>query len=209
MTSILVSIINCIMVNDAEKSKMKLRDLAEIRSGYPFRGAVKENPRGEAAVVQIKNVDPDEGIDWAALIQTDLTGRRKPDWLQTGDILFTARGNRNVAVYVGGAPKKAVCAPQFFLIRPKSDQPVLPQFVAWQINQPEAQRYFAQSAEGTLITSIRRKILEDMPLHLPSREKQELVAKLCEAAQQEKRLLTELIENRKKQLHIVAKNLLG
>ncbi|MCU7837946.1 MAG: restriction endonuclease subunit S [Candidatus Thiodiazotropha sp. (ex Troendleina suluensis)] len=197
------------MRNDAEYMRVRLGDVADIRSGYPFRGAVPEITDGDAAVVQIKNVDTEAGIDWTGLVQTELTGRRKPDWLQSRDILFTARGNRNIAVYVDSAPVNAVCAPQFFLVRLKSDQQALPQFVAWQINQPNAQKYFAQSAEGTLITSIRRKVLEEMPLHLPSGEKQELVVRLCEAAQHEKNLLTELIENRKKQLNVVTKNLLG
>ena len=91
----------------------KLKDVAMARLGYPFRGAVEEVRNGEVAVVQIKNADPERGIDWDDLVRTSLPGRKQPDWLQTGDVLFTARGNRNVAVHVDQTPGQAVCAPPF------------------------------------------------------------------------------------------------
>ena len=195
------------MSNDAEKV-VQLADIADVRSGYPFRGAIKEKPEGEAAVIQIKNVDADHGIDWPRVVRTDLVGRRKPDWLQYGDVVFTARGNRNAAASVGPITIKAVSAPHLFVIRLTANNQALPEFVAWLMNQPDAQRYFAQSAEGSYITSIRKQVLQKMPLHLPSIEKQKLVVQLNEAAQRERELLEQLIENRKQQLNLVAKSLM-
>ena len=93
----------CNMLNDAT-NLIRLKDAAEARLGYPFRGAVKEVPSGSVAVVQIKNADPEQGVDWPALVRTELTGRKRPDWLRSGDVLFAARGNRNVAVLVDQPP---------------------------------------------------------------------------------------------------------
>lgn len=194
------------MSYDAEK--VHLADIADIRPGYPFRGAIKESANGEAAVVQIKNVDADFGIDWASLVRTRLAGRRKPDWLQKGDIVFTARGNRNAAASVDHVSVKAVSAPHLFVIRLTGQDRALPEFITWLINQADAQRYFSQSATGSYITSIRKEVLQQMPLKLPSVEKQEHIVRLDRAARQERRLLEKLIENRRQQLTLVAKSLM-
>jgi hypothetical protein len=194
------------MPNEAKQSN--LGEIAEVRFGYPFRGPVKDAADGEAAVVQIKNVDADLGIDWASLVRTKLEGRRKPDWLQQGDIVFTARGNRNAAASVGKVSVKAVSSPHLYVIRLVRHDAALPEFLAWLMNQPDAQRYFAQSAEGTNITSIRKQVLQDMPLRLPSLEKQKLIMRVDAAARLERQLLERLIENRRQQLTLVAKSLM-
>lgn len=197
-----------IMTNDAVTKQVRLADIADIRPGYPFRGAVADSPDGEVAVVQIKNVDPDAGIDWAGLVRTDLTGRRKPDCLRPDDVLFTARGNRNAAAPVGEISIKAVSAPHLFVVRVTAPDEVLPEFLAWVMNQVDAQRYFAQEATGSYITSIRKQVLHEMPLRLPPLEKQRLVVHLDRAARQERKTLEKLIENRKQQITLVAQTLM-
>jgi hypothetical protein len=196
------------MSNDANNT-VYLADIADVRPGYPFRGAIKDAPDGEAAVVQIKNVDAERGIDWSGLAKARLEGKRRPDWLKPGDILFTARGNRNAAAAVGEVPFKAVSAPHLFLVRIGQEEKAIPEFVAWLMNQPEAQHYFSRSATGSYITSIRKPVLQKLRLQLPSLEKQRLVVQLLDAARKEQVLLEELIENRKLQLNLVARNLMG
>ena len=186
-----------------------LGDVAQVTAGHPIRSAVRDVPGGDVAVVQIKNMKAETGVDWPAVARMVLEGRREPDLLKAGDILFSARGNRNVAVCLDQSPPRAVCSPHFFLIRVKKGQPVLPDFIAWQINLPHSQRYPAQSATGSYITSIRRQVLEQLPLLLPSLERQRLLVRLAHAAQREKQLLEQLIENRQRELDLVAEQLLA
>jgi hypothetical protein len=183
-----------------------LIDVAAITAGHPIRDAVRSTPGGDVAVVQIKNVDAETGVDWPSVAVTKLAGKREPDWLKTGDVLFSARGQRNVAVCVDLPPGKAVCSPHFFLIRAGSG--LLPEFLAWQINLPAAQKYFAQSATGSYITSIRRQVLEELVVHVPTLERQRLIAGLATTARREKHLMQKLIENRQRELELVAKELL-
>lgn len=186
----------------------KLNALATISAGHPIRDAVRHMPGGETAVVQIKNVDVETGVDWPTVARTNLTGRREPDWLRTGDVIFSARGERNVAVCVEAPPPMAVCAPHFFLIRVKDVKAVLPEFVAWQMNQPHAQQYFAQSATGSYIKSIRRQVLEGLELFVPNLERQQLLVRLAKAVLHEKRILEKLIENRRQEIDLLAAGLL-
>ena len=192
-----------------QKRLVQLRDIAQITAGHPIREAVRNIPGGDVAVVQIKNVDPNTGVDWPAVARTALTGRRAPDWLKAGDILFSARGQRNVAVCIQQPPPKAVGSPHFFLIRVKSDETALPEFLAWQMNLPQAQRYLAQSATGSYITSIRRQVLEQLPLVLPSLEQQLRLVHLAEAVRREKVVMERLIENRRHALELLAGELLA
>lgn len=188
---------------------VNLSELADVMAGHPIRGAVRELPGGDVAVVQLRNVQADAPIDWASVPRTSLPGgRRDPDWLKPGDVIFSARGHRNVAAFVADPPAHAVVSPHFFLLRPKHGR-VLPEFLAWQINLPEAQRYLAQSAEGSNIPSIRRQVLEAMPIRLPSLERQRILARLGQAARREKELLTQLIQNRERELDLVARDLLA
>jgi restriction endonuclease S subunit len=191
-------------------TEMKLLDeLATISAGHPIRDAIRDVPGGEIAVVQIKNVDAETGVNWLAVARTNLTGRRAPDWLRRGDILFSARGQRNVAVCLDQPPTRAVCSPHFFLIRLNNDKLALPEFLAWQMNLPQAQRYFTQSATGSYITSIRRQVLETLPVLIPSLDRQRLLVGLAEAARREKQLIEKLIRNRQRELELVAQNLLA
>lgn len=186
-----------------------LRDVVTVMAGHPIRDAIRSVPGGDIAVVQIKNVDAHAGVEWPAVTRTVLSTRRDPDWLRPGDILFSARGQRNIAVCLDHPPARAVCSPHFFLIRVNNAGVTLPEFVAWQMNLPQAQRYFSQSATGSYITSIRRQVLEALPILIPTLDRQRLLVRLAKAAQREKQLTQKLLENRQRELDLVAQNLLA
>jgi restriction endonuclease S subunit len=95
------------------------------------------------------------------------------------------------------------------LIRTDDRKLALPEFLAWQMNLPHAQRYFAQSATGSYITSIRRQVLETLPLLIPSLDRQRLLVSLAKAARREKLLIEKLMENRQRELDLVARKLLA
>jgi hypothetical protein len=76
------------------------------------------------------------------------------------------------------------------------------------MNLPSAQKYFAQSATGSYITSIRRKVLETLILLVPGVERQHVIARLAETARRERHLTRKLIENRQRELELLAKDLL-
>lgn len=196
------------MLFDA-KVFVKISGIATVKAGFPFRGAIRNTAGGNVLAVQMKNVDPGRGIDWAGVTRTSLPGRRQPDWLETGDILFAARGNRNYAVHIENPPGETVCSPHFFVIELRKDIQMMPAFLAWQINQVPAQRYFEQEATGSHIPNIRRQVLEDLPVAMPPVEQQEKIVALYKTAAQERAVLEGLIENRKIQLEAIARDILG
>jgi hypothetical protein len=194
---------------------VKLSAIATINAGYPFRGKIPEVPGSAMVAVQMKDVSLTEGIRWSGCLETELTGKREPDYLTTGDILVAARGRHNYAVQVDQAlastGKQAVAAPHFFLVRLKRDslkkKDILPEFVVWLLNQAPAQRYFEQNAEGTLTKSIRRSVLENAPVVVPPLAKQRAIIAMANTLSDEQRLIQKLVNNGERMMNAIAKDL--
>lgn len=160
-----MSIIIRIMRNDAKI--ITLGAVADVRQGYPFRGAIPEAPTGNVRVIQMKDLTRAGLRDCDSLITTEVDGRKGPDWLRDQDLLFVARGTSNYAVLLDDPPQRTVCSPHLYVIRVTQLQRLLPGFLAWQLNQLPAQRYLHQSAEGSHQLSIRRTELEKVEIRIP------------------------------------------
>ncbi len=186
----------------------QLKDVAIFRAGYPFRGRVPEVSDGDAHVIQMKDVDPELGVTCEKLTRTELTGRKQPEWLKPGDILFVARGFRNFALYLDELPGPTVLSPHFFHITLKPNAGILPAFLAWQINQKPAQQKLRATAEGSNLPSIRRAVLGALPIAVPSIEKQKKIVELDRSWHREQAVLRALTKNMKQTMTGLAQQLL-
>lgn len=185
---------------------LTLGELAVIRAGHPFRGAIPEDPDGAVRVVQMKDVDTSGYLDWSGVVRTEI--EKKPlESLMVGDVLFASRGTRFYAACVDSVPGPSVCSPHFFHLQLRRPDKVLPRFLTWQINQPPVQQVLQQFAEGSSQLSIRRGVLERLSIALPAIEKQATIVQLAQHAQHEKELLSQLIQNRERQLAAIAAQL--
>lgn len=188
--------------------RLKLSDLTNIAAGHPFRGSIKEIPGTGCRAVQMKNVSPEQGIDWPSVVETAITGRRT-DWLADGDILFAARGSRNYAALVAHCPRQAVAAPHFFVIRIKPGAAILPEYLVWFLNQAPTSRYFQREAEGSRTLSIRRSVLENTPVAVPPLERQRQIVGLQAALRREQEIAEQLVRNGEVMMDAIATHLLS
>jgi len=203
----------CIIRMVQTEMRLTLRQIADIRAGHPFRSSVKETASGNGRVIQVRDMDDSGLIVWENLVQTMVEGRKEPDWLASGDIVFSARGNRNFASVVPDLPprldKPVVCGPHFFRLKVKDLDNVLPSFLSWQLNQKASQRYLRISAQGSAQVSISRSHLEAIPLSFPPLKKQQAIVALSNLAAKEKHLLERLIVNRRHEMDALAKEILN
>lgn len=181
----------------------KVENIATFQAGYPFRSGVIEAFESDLYAVQIKDTDAIEGILWSSLTPTRLEGRNPPNWITAGDVIFISRGQRNLAFHVDEAPVQAVCSPHFFHMR-VATATLLPEFLAWQINQAPAQAYFRRSREGSNQPSIRRDILAELPVAVPSLETQRKVVALDRLIKEETRVHMALLENNQTLMNALA-----
>ena len=183
-----------------------LAEVADIAAGHPLRSGVDEFPAGDTGVIQMRNVDPEAGVDWASVSRIELPPARRIEFLTAGELIFSTRGARTYAVALEAAPFPAVCSPHFFVLRVRGAE-LDPRFLAWQINQAPAQEYLQREATGSHILNIRREVVERLEIVIPSRARQAAIVALADDAAREKRLLSALIENRQQQMNALAAGL--
>ena len=115
--------------------------------------------------------------------------------LRKGDILFIAKGQNNFAVLFD-KEYPSVATSIFFVIRPDIKK-VHPEYLTWYINQSVAQEYLHKGKEGTLITNINKQTLGELPIKLPTIEKQKYISKIALLELIEINLMKQLTNRRK------------
>lgn len=173
---------------------IKLGDIATIRSGYTFRGAIEPVPDGDVRVLQIKDLELDWQGDHDALPAINWEQRVKPPFLEQGEVVFATRGNRNVsAVYHGDIP--VVVTSQFFIITLKrKENEIAPEYLCWVLNHPRTQQKFKRS--GTNIQLITKAALLDVEIPIPPVHTQRQLIELQRIWQEEDKLISKLQNNR-------------
>ena len=179
-----------------------------MRAGYAFRAAIPEMADGDVLAVQLRDIRRDR-VDWSTAVRTRLS--RVPgqsECLRTGDILFAFRGTRYFAVALEEVPTRCVASTQFMLLRVPDSSKLLPEFLAWQLNQGPAQRFFHQRAAGTAQRSLRRRDIEAVTVAIPSLRLQQSVMELVSLVRRERDAMEALINAREQQLGHIASTLL-
>ena len=149
----------------------KLSQIADIVSGYTFRGSIENDLKGDIFVLQAKHVLANEDI----LHTTDLVtisdkSIRNPYFLEHNDILLVSRGSGI------GSFRSAVFATNETQVMPSSsvhvirikDVTVLPKYVCLYLNSRDGQKTLAQIVTGaSYIQSILVKNLIDLEIPIP------------------------------------------
>jgi restriction endonuclease S subunit len=186
---------------------LRLCQIARVRGGYSFRSAIPESASSDIRAIQMKDVEALSRGDWSQVVRAALPRipeKDSPEWIRSGDILFTFRGTRSQAFVVDHVAGRAVAATHFLIIRVRDTGAVLPAFLAWQLSQPAARAYFDRSAEGTAQRSVRRSVVEDATIALPDVDRQKTIVQLVQFAQRERELYEGLIEIREQELQGIA-----
>ncbi|MEZ5592358.1 MAG: restriction endonuclease subunit S [Gammaproteobacteria bacterium] len=185
-----------------------LIDIVSIRAGYPFRGRIETETQGNAQLVQMRDLDPEGGLDWATPVRVNVEDTGHPAFLLPDDILFVNRGAHFFATLLATPPADALAAPHLFILRVKNTAQVWPAYLAWYLNHRRAQHYFQQHTKGTSIPSISRKALETLPVLLPPLDTQQHIGAVDRCWRAEKKLQRELLEKREEWLETVLDRLI-
>lgn len=168
--------------------------LCYIQIGYTARGRL-EPMEGGTPAIQLR--DTTIGVDGGAPL-----GRFRleevPDryWVRAGDVLFRSRGDSNTASALGADfIEPAVAVMPLVILRTKAA--VLPEYVAWYVNQPEAQGHFEREARGTSIRMIPMSCLADLKIPVPDLATQQAIAAVDGLAKREFALASELAVKRR------------
>ncbi|MDP2181716.1 MAG: restriction endonuclease subunit S [Actinomycetota bacterium] len=168
-----------------------LGEIVHIKAGYSFRSRIERVPDGTIAVIQASDV-PDSGFvavdDLAHIEPAEGLGA---EFVEPGDIVITTRGDSIRAAVVPATPRPAIIAAPLLRCRVANGH-VMPEYLAWYLNQPKVEATLTRSAEGTNIKMIRRAVLEALEIDVPPFERQHIVVQLADLAEREHSLQSEL-----------------
>ncbi len=193
--------------------KRKLSELVTIQIGYQHRERVEPASVGTHRLMQVKDVVTDgrfsEFFDGPVGLWTGslyMVTPKGPGWkyqVTPGDVLFVAKGSRNFGIAVTPRWVKpfldtwddVLASSQFYILRPNVNR-VLPDYLAWSLNQPTTQGRLQSMATGTHMKMIPKSSFEELLLDVPSIEIQEKIVTVDSLAAKERQLLGRIAKQR-------------
>ncbi len=175
--------------------KVDLKSIVNIQAGYQAKAKIKEKIRGTHCLIQSKDFDNSHRLQIENL--TTFIPERNPEIysVKKNDILFQARGIGHFAHYIEDDLKDTLAAGSFYIMRIQKED-LLPQFLAWWLNQSEAQSYFQSQAGGTGISFISKHTLSRLQVRIQPLSIQKKVVKIVTLANHEQFLLARIAQMR-------------
>lgn len=180
--------------------KVRIEKIVTVHMGYTFRTRLEMVEGGNVVAIQMKNIDKNSQLNEEDLVSVNLPKVKDVHLVRKGDVLFRSRGRINTATLVDNELGEVVAAAPLLRIRLKRNK-VLPEYLAWYINQPGPQAYLDRQASGTISRMINKRVIEEMEVELPSLERQEQIVAIEKLAAREQDLLRKLAEKRKAYLN--------
>lgn len=182
----------------------KLKDFADIKTGFTFRDSVELRPElSGLAVIQVRNV---VNNDFKDLAYTDKTDFKSSNILTKGDVLVTSRGQVRAAVY--NERVKAVASNLLFIVRPNTEF-VLPEYVALLINSDLVQKKLKRLQDYSTMAALSIKALGELEIPVLTKEKQKELVLFAGLATKQEKIFSELAELNKKLMNGVIKGALN
>ena len=176
--------------------KLKIKDIADIQIGYQFRKKIEPVTDGTHALVQMRDFNDHNNLNYSELSRVKLAELPDKYLVNQNDVLFLSRGHSNFAFPITDPLESTIAASYFFILKVRSDK-VLPEYLAWYINQSPAQGYLHNIARrGTHMPLIPKSIFENLKVYVPDIETQKNIIELNGLLNREKELLERLLEKR-------------
>jgi hypothetical protein len=165
---------------------IRIQDIAHLQTGV----YAKPDRHGNAIYLQVKYFN--EKGDLAEVIRPDIfvDKRLSRHLLEEGDVLFAAKGDRNFATVYTPEFGPCLASSSFFIIR--RFKGILPEYLAWYINNPPSQKKLKAEAKGSSIPSISIKSLGELEIKIPDLKTQETILKIDKLRVKEKKILREI-----------------
>jgi hypothetical protein len=177
--------------------RLQISELATVRSGYHFRGKVEPVRDGEFRVIQIKDFDAEHTFHPESLDRVNPDRDGRPHLISKGDVLFLSRGHKRFASAITRGQILTI-APSYFYIVRMTDQRILPEYLAWYMNQAPFQEELANLATGTHMPFVSLEEFRKLTVPVPIIEIQSKIAALYALSRREQRLIRDIEDRRAK-----------
>jgi len=176
--------------------KKKITEIADIQIGYQFRKKIELDDPGTNRVIQIRDFDDNHTLNKDGLSRVRIDKSTEQYLIRRGDVLFLSRGHRNWAAPIIDELQDTVAVGHFFVIKMRNEI-ILPEYLAWYINQSPAQEYLHNIARrGTHMPLVTLSAFKGLTVEVPDMTTQHRIVELSRLMEREKKLLAELQEKR-------------
>ena len=178
-------------------SSVRIGQLCHLGSGYTTRSRPEPAPSDGLLAIQLGDIHGNHSIRAETLYRYKFAAHPPERYLvHGGEVLFKSRGNPGTAAVVS-APlgEPAVVILPLLILRPHQHL-VRADYLAWAINQPDAQHRLDRQAQGTNLRMIPKAVVEQLDIPLPDLDTQRRIATIHDLAQREGRLLHKLAHRR-------------
>lgn len=186
--------------------KKTLHDITTIQSGI----YVTTEFSGEVVYLQANHFNEEGQLSTVLNPNLFLTNQTERHLLKHGDVLFAAKGTKNFAAVYEAHNGLCVASSTFLVVRITEDasKTILPEFLAWYINNPTTQKWLKGKAIGSALPSISKSALLEMEVSIPSIEKQQAILKINSLRNQERTIQNQLIRLREQYIQQLLQNTL-
>ena len=172
----------------------KLKNIAEIYTGFTQRPPEKTVNTFEVKAIQIKDLTKDQVVisddQWSEL---EWAYDSKPQYLKHNSIIVVARGEPKAYVFKGNEADRVVVSNQFIVVNLQLDD-LKPEFLVWYFNHSQAMRtYFEMNSRGSLLMMLSISTLKEASIVIPSLKQQEKILQLAQDAVKEALVFQQLI----------------
>lgn len=171
--------------------RVSLADICDVSSGFTARARLEEVAGGEL-VLQMRDIGDAPKVDPSGLMRSVFEGAVDRYMVGAGDVVFRSKGERSVAAYLDkDFQSLAVAVLPVMILRMKAA--VLPEYLVWLINQPEAQRHFGGDARSGTIRAVPKASIESLPIDLPDLATQQKIVEIDQLLRREVELSSKLL----------------
>ena len=164
-----------------------------IRSGQTFKGRLEDYSKGTVTVLLPKDII-NGSIDYnnAAKIDAATVSQIDRHLLKKGEIIIVNKGVRfNTFLYDGLVPN-VMATTAFYVITPGKE--LIPEYLHWYLNQEEARTYLADNIQGSVIPTITKSVLMQLPVPFITQTIQQDILEFLKRSRTELDLLKELVQ---------------
>ena len=174
--------------NKHTKTKVKLKNIAELSSGIYLKGS----PAGKIACLQVKDLMMPSPETTATRIE--YIPKLDNYLLRKGDLLFAGKGTTYLCkVFDLNIP--AVPSTTLYSIRLHSNL-VSPEYLCWYLNHPSVIATIKTSQAGSGTPLIHKPTLENLEIIVPDQETQQMIVELSSLQKREKEILEAIAKKR-------------
>ena len=157
---------------------------------------VQASDSANAIYLQVGNYSSDRKLSKDIKPSVEIEGRRQNLFLNSGDLLFAAKGSNNFCAVFKDIDSPAVASSSFLTLRIKDKSSVLPEYVCWYINLDTTLKYLQSEAKGSGIPSISKATLEELEIPIPAIGKQQMIVEIANLQSETLRLQSKMMAKR-------------